>query len=82
MRGVNDKIFLNIGFNKKEHNSKTIIPTYFEPFVQENVQIHFEKSSSSLVLFKGDSDADRPNSPKKIFKLNQKLYIKKTFRLI
>ena len=76
--GVNDKIFLDIGFNKKEHNGKTIIPTYFEPFVQENVQIHFEKSSSSLVLFKGDSDADRPNSPKDIQAQSKALY-KKNF---
>ncbi len=59
--GINDDVFKRIGFKKKEHDGKTIIPIYFEPFVRENIKIHFEKSPSSLILFKGDSDADRPN---------------------
>ena len=69
--GIDDDIFNRIGFKKKEHDGKTIIPLYFEPFIQENIKIHFEKSPSSLVLFKGDSDADRPNAKSDIeFQLN------------
>ena len=38
-----------------------IVPTYFEPFVCENIDIYFEKSHKDLILFKGDADGDRPN---------------------
>ena len=46
---------------KKNHEGATIIPTYFEPFIKKNVKIHFEKSSSELIIFKGDADGDRPS---------------------
>ena len=59
--GIEDTLFDKIGFSRKKHDGNTIIPTYFEPFIQKNVKIHFEKSLQSQVLFKGDSDADRPS---------------------
>jgi len=60
--GIEDSIFKQIGFNKKDHEGKVIIPSYFEPFYQRNIKIHFEKSHIDQILFKGDADADRPNS--------------------
>lgn len=59
--GIDESTFDEIGFTRKEHDGDTIIPSYFSPFIQKNIKIHFEKSDSSLVLFGGDSDADRPN---------------------
>ncbi len=39
-----------------------IIPNYFEPFEKRNVQIDYAyKSTSDLVIYRGDSDQDRPN---------------------
>lgn len=64
--GIDESIFNQIGFKKKTDKTKTVIPIYFQPFIQENIKIHFEKSHLSMVLFKGDSDADRPNSNKDI----------------
>ena len=59
--GVDERIFKEINFKKKNHEGTTIIPTYFEPFIKKNVKIHFEKSSSELIIFKGDADGDRPS---------------------
>lgn len=41
--------------------TKSIIPTYFEPFLKENIDIHYESSLNDLYFFKGDADGDRPN---------------------
>ena len=59
--GISDTLFEKAGFNRKENDGNTIIPTYFEPFIRKNIKIHFEKSEYSQVIFKGDSDADRPS---------------------
>ena len=58
--GISQKTFLNMGFFVREN---IIIPNYFEPFEQTNVDIEFAFSSKSdeYVIFKGDSDQDRPN---------------------
>jgi hypothetical protein len=59
--GLNEDIIKKSGFLKKSEYTDVIIPTYFEPFVNENIDIHFEKSSDELILFKGDADGDRPS---------------------
>jgi len=39
-----------------------IIPNYFEPFLKENISIDYAyKSEERLVIFRGDSDQDRPS---------------------
>ena len=48
------------GFRLLDINGKTVIPNYFEPFVRENISIHYENNSDA-VLFKADGDQDRPN---------------------
>lgn len=60
--GIHESLFYSIGFNRKEHDGKTIIPSYFAPFVQRNIKIHFEKSDPNLIIFGGDADADRPST--------------------
>ena len=32
---------IKLVFVKKNHDGKTIIPTYFEPFVLQNIKTHF-----------------------------------------
>jgi hypothetical protein len=50
------------GFNLKSND--TIIPEYFDPFVQSNIDIYFafKAKNPNYLIFKGDSDQDRPNS--------------------
>lgn len=61
--GVAETSFAKMGFQKLDQESDTIIPNYFEPFVQENIKIEFAIKTDypDIVLFKGDSDQDRPN---------------------
>ena len=58
--GISQETFLNMGFSIREN---IIIPNHFEPFEQTNVDIEFAFSSKrdEYVIFKGDSDQDRPN---------------------
>ena len=59
--GISKIYFLDAGFQIKD--DKTIIPTFFEPFIQENHQINFAHKSTSndFVIFQADGDQDRPN---------------------
>ena len=41
--------------------NENIIPNYFAPFVQSNIDINICTTYSDIVLFKGDGDQDRPN---------------------
>jgi len=59
--GIPKQLFLDWGFSLR--NSQSIIPNYFEPFLQENIDIQFAYRSTKedYLIFKGDSDQDRPN---------------------
>ncbi len=59
--GVDDNYFLDAGMTLREDNDKNIIPNYFEPFVQQNIDIWVSYSLDGTKCFKGDSDQDRPN---------------------
>jgi len=61
LNGVSKEIMKLSGFNLKDKEDKNIIPTYFEPFVQENIDIWFHSSEKDLCIFKADGDQDRPN---------------------
>lgn len=58
--GLSEAVMTNAGFMKRE-DTDNIIPNYFSPFVQENIDIWFFSSDVDVVLFKGDGDQDRPN---------------------
>ncbi|MGP1488598.1 MAG: hypothetical protein ACTTIX_05290 [Peptoanaerobacter stomatis] len=60
--GISEDILNSSGFIKKDSNDINVIPNYFEPFVQKNIDIHFYISEKdNFYLFKGDADQDRPN---------------------
>ncbi len=60
--GIESEILFDAGFVERDENDKNIIPNYFEPFVQENIDIVFYTSTKdNILLFKGDGDQDRPN---------------------
>jgi len=65
--GIDEKIFLSIGFQKLDLNGNIIIPTYFEPFERRNVMIDFAyKADFNYKIFKGDADQDRPSIIEKV----------------
>ena len=59
--GIAEETFSKWGFSLKA--GSTIIPEYFEPFVKKNIDIMFAYKSKEekYIIFKGDSDQDRPN---------------------
>ena len=67
--GIDQKLFENSGFKLHIKDDNLIVPTYFEPFVDKNIDIYFEKSHKDLIIFKGDSDGDRPSIAKSIKKV-------------
>ncbi len=60
--GINEDVFYKIGLQKRTTDN-IIIPNYFEPFVQSNINIKFAYKSQDepYTIFKGDADQDRPN---------------------
>jgi hypothetical protein len=58
--GISEVTFFDLGFSLREN---IVIPNYFEPFEQRNVDIDFAFTckTDDYVIFKGDSDQDRPN---------------------
>jgi len=62
--GLNEEELLNNGFSIVDNKKNdTIIPMYFEPFLQENKTIGFAYKTKleHILLFKADADQDRPN---------------------
>lgn len=61
--GIVEALFTAMGFTQLNlAESMPVIPNYFEPFVQENIQFEISyKAKFPYVAFKGDADQDRPN---------------------
>ena len=60
--GMNDEDMRKAGFVLRDENDPNIIPNYFEPFVQKNVDIWFFcKQHEHCLICKADGDQDRPN---------------------
>ena len=60
--GIEDEILENSGFLERVEKDVNIIPNYFEPFVQENIEIYYMSNcNSKFRIFKGDGDQDRPS---------------------
>lgn len=58
--GLEEDLLLTAGW-LKVCDSGNIIPNYFNPFVQENIDILCCSTDPDVVFFKGDGDQDRPN---------------------
>lgn len=59
--GFSDECLQNAGFTLLKENDKNIIPNYFGPFVQENIDIWVTSPVKNAKFVKGDGDQDRPN---------------------
>ncbi|MBP3505385.1 MAG: hypothetical protein J6K43_03175 [Lachnospiraceae bacterium] len=59
--GFDEEALSAAGFIERKEDDVNVIPNYFSPFVQENIDIWCNSSDQSCVFFKGDGDQDRPN---------------------
>ncbi|MFA3904804.1 hypothetical protein [Fusobacterium nucleatum] len=60
--GIKDEILENSGFIERKEEDSNIIPNYFEPFIQKNVEIYYMSTcKDKFRIFKGDGDQDRPS---------------------
>lgn len=60
--GYDEKAILNAGFTERKKEDENIIPSYFEPFEQKNVEYWFNSDAKdNFVICKADADQDRPN---------------------
>lgn len=60
-KGIRGGILNQAGFIERDESDKNIIPNYFEPFVQKNIDIWYVLTDDETFLFKGDADQDRPS---------------------
>ena len=58
--GIDDAVLINGGWTMTS-KTENIIPEYFGPFEQKNVDIYYMSEIPDVILFKGDGDMDRPN---------------------
>lgn len=60
--GIDNKILNSCGFVNR-YLSNEIIPEYFEPFVNKNIDLYsaYISNEKNIRLFKGDGDMDRPS---------------------
>jgi hypothetical protein len=60
--GIDAAAFTQAGFVRVDPDGSTIVPDHFEPFEHRNVRLWYAiRGAGEPVLFKGDSDQDRPN---------------------
>lgn len=60
--GIPDEIMSSVGFIKREKDDTNIIPNWFEPFEQKNIEISFATYADEGIVFcRSDAEMDRPN---------------------
>ncbi len=60
--GIDEEIMKKAGFLLKTDNDSNIIPNYFDPFEQKNVEIYFcTWFKENIHVYRGFGDQDRPN---------------------
>ena len=59
--GFDEPAVAAAGFIRRTADDVNIIPNYFEPFLQVNVEIYAHYKTDGTLFFKADGDQDRPN---------------------
>ena len=60
-KGMPPEIMEAAGFADRGKQDGIVIPNYFEPFVQSNIDVYCSVYPTDIRVFKGDSDQDRPS---------------------
>ncbi len=63
--GFDEESIFKAGFKLRTDDDPNVIPNYFEPFLQKNVDIWAHYKLDGTLFFKADGDQDRPNQLKK-----------------
>lgn len=59
-KGVPDSLLRESGWTLLSETNN-VIPNYFSPYEQCNVDVYYCTTDENIILFKGDGDQDRPN---------------------
>ena len=60
--GLSHEHLTQAGLTLRDQKDPNVIPNYFEPFVQQNIDIHFfATDAEDAAVFKADGDQDRPS---------------------
>ncbi len=59
--GFDEDSISKAGFKLRTDDDSNVIPNYFEPFLQQNVDIWAHYKLEGTLFFKADGDQDRPN---------------------
>lgn len=59
--GIEESYILDAGLVKLRDDDENVIPNYFEPFLQENIDIWVDSMEKDSLFMKADADQDRPN---------------------
>jgi hypothetical protein len=59
--GIKKSLLEKSGFILRDEEDNNIIPNYFEPFVQNNIDIWVDSNRENVVMCKADGDQDRPS---------------------
>lgn len=59
--GFDEESIIKAGFKLRDEDDLNIIPNYFEPFLQDNIDIWVHYKMNGTTFFKADGDQDRPN---------------------
>lgn len=60
--GLSERTMEKLGMILRKEEDENIIPNYFEPYMSQNVNIHFFTSKmEKFRMFKADGDQERPN---------------------
>ena len=62
VHGIDEAHLTNAGFTLKTEQDGNVIPHYFEPFVQSNIEIYGTSEYPDVRMCKADADMDRPNN--------------------
>lgn len=60
--GFHDEYIQEAGFTLRSEDDRNIIPNYFSPFVQENIDIWVHSTDNHSLFTKADDDQDRPSA--------------------
>lgn len=58
--GIKEDVFKEAGWENREERD-VVIPNYFAPFEQQNIDLYYSAKPHGIVMLRGDSDQDRPN---------------------
>jgi hypothetical protein len=61
VQGFENQYIFEAGFSERIEGDETVIPNYFSPFEQRNIEIYVSGNIEKGLFCKADGDQDRPN---------------------